>query len=92
MGQSIIKSVSWPIPLGFLAVSSFAPTQSYRMFIIQDSTITKNRILKRRGVKVFKFDISYRVPTSKFEKGGVKPKDNRFIDQKQKFCFQEEQE
>jgi hypothetical protein len=46
-----------PIPLGFLAVSSFAPAQSYRTFIIQDSTITKNRTLKRRGVKGFKFNI-----------------------------------
>ena len=46
-----------PIPLGFLAVSSFVPAQSYRTFIIQDSTITENRTLRRRGVKVFKFDI-----------------------------------
>jgi len=53
-----------PIPLGFLAVSSFAPAQSYRMFIIQDSTITKNRTLKRRGVKVLE------VQSSKFEKRG----------------------
>jgi len=58
-----------PIPLGFLVVSSFAPAQGYRTFIIQDSTITKNRTLKRRGVKVFKFDI-LESPLQSLRRGG----------------------